>query len=68
MGRNTLLKMYETFSRPLLEHASVIWDESSGFDSLQLENVQILAAKIVSDLLILEPLSNRHGHQFKSFN
>lgn len=45
--------MYNTFVRPILEYASVVWDDCSQYDIDKLEKVQLYAARIVTGLPII---------------
>ena len=43
---STLLKLYTTLVRPILEYCSVVWDPSSSSASSSLESVQFFALKV----------------------
>lgn len=53
LGRNKLSKLYLTFVRPVLEYASVVWDNCFSAEIEKLEKLQLHAAKIVTRLPIL---------------
>jgi hypothetical protein len=50
LNRNYLEKIYLTFSRPVLEYASEVWDNCGQINSDRLEKVQLEAASIVTGL------------------
>jgi hypothetical protein len=49
LDRKTLEKIYLTFIRPILEYADVVWDNKTLFLINKLENVQIEAARNVTE-------------------
>ena len=71
MDRSSLIQIYLSFIRPVLEYGDVVWDNCSQQNSDLLESVQIEAARIITGLrrnssksnlyteLGIEPLSER---------
>ena len=47
VDRRTLENIYFTFVRPKLEYASIIWDDCTEGNKLNLENVQLGSARVV---------------------
>ncbi|MCG7878660.1 MAG: reverse transcriptase domain-containing protein [Candidatus Thiodiazotropha endolucinida] len=74
LDRCSLLKLYITFVRPLIEYGDIIWDNCSLENKRNLENIQLDAARIFTgatklcstqklyDDTCLEPLSSRRGN------
>ena len=59
LDRKTLETIYITFIlRPLLEYADVVWDTKTQILINKLENVQVEAARIVTEGTRLVSLSN----------
>ena len=50
LNRNTLSNIYISYIRPILEYASVVWDECGVENSRKLEKVQLDAARVVTGL------------------
>ena len=50
LNRNTLLKIYTVFIRPHFEYASEVWDGCGKDLSLELERLQMEAARIITGL------------------
>ena len=49
VDRSTLISLYKSIARPIVEYANVIWDDCTINESDQLlENVQYEAARVVS--------------------
>ena len=48
LDRLSLLKLYATYIRSLLEYASIIWDNRSIENKRNLESIQIEAARIIT--------------------
>ena len=81
LNRNTLSNIYTTYIRPVLEYASVVWDECGVANTYKIERVQLDAARIVTGLpsysssadLYAETgwetlKSRRHRFKLKTFN
>ena len=49
-SKEILSKLYCTYIRPLLEYASEVWDGCTQTDAYRLEQVQLIAARIVTGL------------------
>ena len=50
LNRQTLLKIYVTFIRPVLEYASEVWDGCSKVEEDNIEKVQLEAARLITGL------------------
>ena len=50
LSRSSLVKIYFSFIRPVLEYADVVWDGCSEQDSKSLEDIQIEAARIITGM------------------
>ena len=50
LDRTTLIKIYFAFIRPILEYASIVWDNCTLENSKLLEDVQVEAARIITGL------------------
>ena len=50
--RESLIKFYMSFIRPILEYGDIIWDNCSERDAALLEDVQITVARIITGLRI----------------
>ena len=48
--RKTLNQIYVSFLRPILEYASVVWDNCTFYEKDKLEKIQIEAGRIVTGL------------------
>jgi hypothetical protein len=48
LDRRSLEKLYLTFIRPILEYSDVVWDNCRDLDKLNLEAIQLDAARIVT--------------------
>ena len=48
LDKLSLLKLYTTYIRPLLEYANIIWDNCSDENRKQLENINKEAARIIT--------------------
>lgn len=51
LDRNCLQKIYFSFIRPALEYAEIIWDNLPEYHSLKIENIQLEAARIVTEVI-----------------
>ena len=80
LDRKSLLLIYTTFIRPILEYADVVWDNITSHDEIELEKIQQDAARIISggtrlaslqnlyNETALEPLKNRRTkHKLTNF-
>jgi len=80
LDRKSLLLIYTTFIRPILEYADVVWDNITTQDEIELEKIQQEAARIISggtrlaslqnlyNETALEPLKNRRTkHKLTNF-
>jgi len=80
LDRKSLLLIYTTFIRPILEYADVVWDNITTQDEIELEKIQQDAARIISggtrlaslqnlyNETALEPLKNRRTkHKLTNF-
>ena len=56
LSKDTLDKLYCTYIRPLLEYGSEVWDGCSINDTNRLEQIQLIAARIVTGLPIFASL------------
>ena len=52
IDRNSLIRIYFAFIRPILEYADVVWDNCTQSSSELLEKVQIEAARIITKLRV----------------
>ena len=50
LNRKSLIKIYYSFIRPVLEYADVVWDNCTLRESHLLEDVQVSAARIITGL------------------
>ncbi|KAJ8310536.1 hypothetical protein KUTeg_012401 [Tegillarca granosa] len=50
LDRNSLLTIYKSFIRPILEYGDVIWDNCTQQDADLLESVQVECARIITGL------------------
>ena len=48
LDRKSLEVIYTAFNRPILEYGDVVWDNCSRYEKLEIEKVQIEAARIVT--------------------
>ena len=46
LGRQSLIKIYFSFIRPVLEYSDLVWDNCTEREATLLENVQVSAARI----------------------
>jgi len=80
LDRKSLLSIYTTFIRPILEYADIVWDNINTQDEIELEKIQQEAARIISggtrlaslqnlyNETALEPLKNRRTkHKLTQF-
>ena len=52
LDRKSLIKIYFSFIRPVLEYANLVWDNCTLRESNLLEDVQVSAARIITGLRI----------------
>ena len=57
-SKEILSKLYCTYIRPLLEYASEVWDGCTQTDAYRLEQVQLIAARIVTGLPVFASLNS----------
>ena len=57
-SKATLNKVYCTYIRPLLEYASEVWDGCNQAESRRLEQVILIAVRMVTDLPIFASLNS----------
>ena len=50
LNRNTLNHIYVAFLRPVLEYASIVWDNCTEYDKADLERIQYEAARTITGL------------------
>ena len=50
LNRQTLVKIYKCFIRPVLEYASELWDGCSQYDKQRSESIQSEAVRIACGL------------------
>ena len=69
VSRKTLINIYFSFIRPVLEYADIVWDNCLLYESNQLESVQVEGESIITGLLVnsskskmisWEPLNKQH--------
>ena len=61
LDRKSLLTVYTTFIRPILEYADVVWDNITAQDEIELEKIQQEAARIISGGTRLSSLQNLYN-------
>ena len=61
LDRKSLLTIYTTFIRPILEYADVVWDNITAQDEIELEKIQQEAARIISGGTRLTSLQNLYN-------
>jgi len=61
LDRKSLLLIYTTFIRPILEYADVVWDNITTQDEIELEKIQQDAARIISGGTRLASLQNLYN-------
>lgn len=52
LNRQSLIKIYFSFIRPILEYANSVWDNCTEREANLLENVQVTAARIITGMRI----------------
>ena len=57
-SKEILSKLYCTYIRPLLEYASEVWDGCTQTDAYRFEQVQLIAARIVTGLPVFASLNS----------
>ena len=57
-SKEILSKLYCTYIRPLLEYASEVWDGCTQTDAYHLEQVQLIADRVVTGLPVLASLNS----------
>ena len=50
LKRETLNQIYVSYLRPLLEYASIVWDNCAKYEKELLDKIQLDAARIVTGL------------------
>ena len=48
--KNTLINLYKTYVRPVIEYGNIIWGPQYILDQQEVEKVQRRATKLISDL------------------
>ena len=59
LDRKSLETIYMSFIRPLLEYASVVWDNCTQYESVELQKIHNEAARIVTRATKLVSLESR---------
>lgn len=60
INRESLIKIYFAFIRPVLEYGDVVWDNCTDEQSNLLESIQIEAARIITGLVDETHLNNTY--------